>query len=256
MSAGHSVDAVLREPGDNWEHGEHAVELEQMLRLVEAIKELPDPVLPPGALARIERRAQITAGNRGRTVTEPGAASGPHPPGLRLLRPPERGYRKAVNSGSSLFGRDGALLRGLLRTGWAVGAVAALAVVTLTILGALMLHNQATTRPQQLESYTGTITSIEPGKWVLDDEAEVLVDALTEVHGEPSVGARMTCLAEQLPEQLPGQERYRALEVWILSAPGSPAEPGPSLPALPPGGPDGSYPAVRQSAGVSGVMAP
>jgi len=57
---------------------------------------------------------------------------------------------------------------------------------------------------------------MEPGIWYVGDE-QILVDTSTEIHGTPAVGARMTCIGEDLPG-----ERMKALEVWILPAPGAP----------------------------------
>jgi hypothetical protein len=243
VSSGRSVDAVLRELSKQHKHSEHGTEIEPMLRSVASIKEMPTPALPPGSMARIERRAQLAAANRRRAATGLNETRGAHAPILKLVRSPREKRVERASLTGSLFERVRAILARPATAPWKIASAGAvLATVVLAVLvmtGVLIPQNQPVTRPQQLESYGGTIRSIEPGRWILADEAEVYVDELTEIHGVPALGAQMTCLAEQLPEELPGQERYRALEVWVLSAPNSPADPKSQ--------PDGSSPSPRAS---------
>lgn len=100
--------------------------------------------------------------------------------------------------------------------GMAAGAVA----VMLVIVGVAALQDGTPPKAaQQLETYRGVIAKMEPGRWELVDNTEMIIDNLTEIHGQPAVGAKMVCIAERLA----GYERYRALEVWVLTEPVTPS---------------------------------
>ncbi|HST06025.1 MAG TPA: hypothetical protein VLQ48_15005 [Chloroflexia bacterium] len=206
--AGSSVESVLAQQQERQD------ELAEMICVVEALKEMPSPRLAPEALARIEKRTQLAAQSR-----LPGSAHAARSRRLTLLRPGSDTGSGGTNEGHATL--TPIYLKTIFRTkAMAVVAVAALmvfAIATLT-MGGLAFQHGTPGGAQQLESYSGIITKIDAGKWLLDDDTEMVIDNLTEIHGQPEVGAKMTCIAEPLE----GNERYRALEVWILSTPNAP----------------------------------
>lgn len=195
--SGRSVESMITE------HPEYNTRVEQMLRVVEAIKDLPTPALSNDAMARLQARTQSAAKQRRDAM----ATSEPQPPHLTIVRPTPAETPNIVPLPRTRSAK--------LTSQRALALVAALVLVSLSIIGLLALQNNYTNKPSHLENYTGVIAAIEPTRWILEDNAEMVIDNLTEVHGQPAVGAKMTCLAEKLP----GNERYHALEVWILSAP-------------------------------------
>jgi hypothetical protein len=220
VSAGRSIGAVLEEyPG-------YAAELEPMLRLVEVIKEVPPPVLSSDAMARIEKRAQVAA--KAQLAATHAGLKLANLPGAQPR--PFSIVRSASDTAATPLRHQGRIRLALGRIPRITGAgtrlvfasVALLAVLVLATVGFLALQPGTPGKStQQIESYSGIITSIEPGKWMVDDDTEVFIDNLTEIHGQPAVGANMTCIAERLE----GHERYRALEVWVLDDSEPPAQP-------------------------------
>ena len=192
---------------------QHQDDVAPMIGVVKALKDMPPPRLSPEALTRIEQRTQLAAQSR-----LAGAAQSRH---LTLLRPGLDTGRRGMNEGyapSTLPTRKG-IFRAKPMAAVAAVVIVIFATAALTA-GMLAWQHGAPGAAQQLESYSGIITKIEAGRWILDDGTEMMVDDLTETHGRPEVGARMICIAERLE----GDERYRALEVWILSAPEAPTE--------------------------------
>jgi hypothetical protein len=200
LLAGKSVDDVLARYPDS------APELEPMLRLTQSVRGLSAPPLSPHALAKIEQRAQEAAKAR-------------HPALMPL--PPGSG-QPHVEPGA---GRTRGWLQQLLAALRANPSIAALIVLAAGVLVvACLVTLGAGISPRHLpaiESYGGVITSIEPAEWLVDDDTQIFIDSVTEIHGVPAVGAQMTCIAERLP----GDERFRALEIWIVAGPGTPTLP-------------------------------
>ncbi|HMA33711.1 MAG TPA: hypothetical protein VKY74_04455 [Chloroflexia bacterium] len=191
VQAGRSVEAVVAE------YPEYAAELEPLLRLALAVRNVPDPALRPAALARIQQRtrAAVLARHGSRPVL-PG-----RPPGARsvagLPAPPHRGWW--------------APRRPAVRPGFGLLLLCALAAAGL-LLVALSLRPSAT--PAQLLTYSGRIHAMTNTQWVVDDET-VIIDATTEIHGQPVVGAEVLCLGQQAAPGAP----LRARTVWVRAAP-------------------------------------
>src|SRR5438552_3970906 len=186
VRAGRSIESVLAE------HPEYADELEPMLRLTAAIRDVPGPSLSPEALARIQQRTEKALEERG-PVT--------------ITLPRRVGQRR---SGSATSLRNGR--RSLVPT--LRGNLAVLALLLVVEIGAVLAGIAVTHRgspPRPIESYTGIITKMSATEWLVDAETTMIIDDTTEIHGQPVVGARMTCIAERIG---PG-ERYHALEIWI-----------------------------------------
>ncbi len=198
LRAGQSLDAVLAA------HPAAAAELEPLLRLGLALQETPRPPLTPAAQARILDRARAAGAHR-----RPQAGLPARPGRLRL--PGGRRWRALPQLG--------AIATLLL-------VLAAVAVVTLRG-GAVGPLSPATATPA-LVTYVGTVEAVGQRIWSINDHG-VLVDAATEVHGSPVVGATVRCQGE--PTTGPGYV-FRATAIWVL--PGTPA---PSPPA-----PDYNYP--------------
>ena len=105
-----------------------------------------------------------------------------------------------------------------------LAAVALLLIVTgAAIVIALLINRPAVPLGTPVESYTGVIKEMAATQWLVDD-TQVVVDSRTEIHGQPVVGAQITCLAVALQ---PG-DRVRALEVWVNTQPGTPTAPVPA----------------------------
>lgn len=205
--AGSSVESVLAQQQERQD------EVAAMLSVVQALKEMPPPRLSPEALTRIEERAQLAARSR-----LAGAAQSRH---LTLLRPGSHRGRSGVNEGYAYATPAGP--KGIFKTKAVAAVVAAalfvFAIAALTV-GVLAFQHGEPGGAQQLESYSGVITKIDSERWIMADDTEVVIDNMTEIHGQPEIGAKMTCIAERLE----GNERYRALEVWVLSAPEAPTK--------------------------------
>ena len=198
VMAGQSIESVLEQ------FPQHADELEALLRLNLAIRAVPPPALSSEALARIKE--QLHAATQDRPTTADGTTSrAPEISRPRIL-PPQPQRRSWLDTLLQ------APRRNLI---FALPVMAAL--VALLLVVTMPLLRQSDTRTP-LEHYSGTITRIDGNEWLIGDDTEVVIDAATEIHGQPAVGAQMSCLAERLP----GPERYRALEIWIHEGPGTP----------------------------------
>jgi hypothetical protein len=207
---GESIEAVLsRYPA-------HAPELEPLLELNVQVRSLPLPGLSPRALQRITEGA-LNAAEEQRDASR-----------VVPLRPM---VLSTVNrAGTRGWGSRVAEFRNSLRS-MRMGVMVAGVVLLLCAVGVLTLQeaSEKGTTTNALEYYSGVITGINGDEWAIDNNTHVLVDNVTEIHGNPVVGATMSCIAERLP----GVERYRALEVWIHPAPGMP-----NVPPLRPSGVD------------------
>jgi hypothetical protein len=67
--------------------------------------------------------------------------------------------------------------------------------------------------PSPLVSYGGTIHAMSASSWIVDDE-EVQMDAQTEIHGHPVVGAAVVCIGELRPPHY----QLHAVAVWVQVA--------------------------------------
>lgn len=196
VSSGRSVESVLALFPEN------AAEFEPLLRLTLTVRDAPRPVLSPHALNRIRDRAQAAVEERDTP---------------KIFALPQVTERVEVEAQQvrrrswleTLFSSRRALAVAL--------PIVALLVVGGILLSLLVLKPDGVTRGP-LEQYSGIITRIEGNEWLIGDDTEVVIDATTEIHGQPAVGAEMSCIAVRLP----GRERFRALEVWIKSGPGTP----------------------------------
>lgn len=200
IADGLSVESIISE------HPEYSTQTRELLQVVAALKEIPSPVISPEAMSLIEKRAQLAAKHRQAAFEQARAP-------LSIVRPDPTRQPVAASTHKAIPAPVSR--RNITRV---VAMIAVIVLTTLAIVGALSLEKGFFGNSRQLESYTGVIMSIEPGSWLVDDDAEMIVDHLTEIHGTPSVGAQMTCIAERLP----GHEKYRALEIWILSDPSTP----------------------------------
>ncbi|HKP53046.1 MAG TPA: hypothetical protein VJ183_10370 [Chloroflexia bacterium] len=204
VMSGRTIEAVLEQ------FPQHAEELEALLRLNLAIRAVPSPALSSEALERIREQLHATTQEQPATVdTRTSPAQEVNRPQLlpehrswldKLLQAPRRKLMVVVPM------------------------MAVLAVLVLVVTMALL--RQSDTR-SPLEHYSGVITRIEGNEWLIGDDTEVVIDSSTEIHGQPAVGAQMSCIAERLP----GLERYRALEIWIHEGPGTPIVAPESLPS-------------------------
>jgi hypothetical protein len=191
--SGRTIESVLAA------HSDHAAELEGMLRLTISMRTVPAPTLSPQALAHIGERAQTAAQNR-RPANLAGSTQ-------------EKGEKRRPTRWLSWLPQ----LSPALRLGAALALL--LAVAAGVILAALTFSQGESSNT--VVSYSGTITRMEAAEWLIGDDTEVVIDAATVIHGHPEIGAYMTCNAVRLP----GHERFRALEVWVTTAPSEPTEP-------------------------------
>jgi len=195
VNSGRSIEWVLAQ------YPEFANEFESLLRIEQAVRDVPRPMLSAYALDRITERGQAAVEERDAPemviLPEPKVATPP------VAEAPRRSWFAGLFSSR----RSLALALSVLTL-----------LVGMAVIVALVLPRGDGLTVTPLEQYSGIITKIEGNEWLIGDDTEVVIDAATEIHGEPAVGAEMSCIAERLP----GPERYRALEVWIRSGPGTP----------------------------------
>jgi hypothetical protein len=210
--AGRGLESVLAD------YPERDVELEQMLRLALSIRKERHPTLSTAALERVRSTALEAASSRagsGVHAEAPGIRSVP----LTIVHGNDAGRQTAPEHATQ--GERGTAqtwLANLLSQPWGLVAGVAIAAIVVVVAGfAWQLLDQRQLRGHPLESYSGTIVAMSPTKWMVGDTEE-LIDATTEIHGEPALGAQITCIAEPAP---PG-DRMRALEVWVQPKPDSP----------------------------------
>jgi len=198
VMSGHSIESVLEQ------FPQHADELEALLRLNLAIRAVPPPALSSEALARIREQLHA-ATHEPRTIDD--ATASPAQDASRLRVVPSQPQRRSW--------LDTLLPAPRRKLVFVLPVLAALVALVLVVATPL-LRQDGTRTP--LEHYSGTITRIDGNEWLIGDDTEVVIDKSTEIHGQPAVGAQMSCIAERLP----GPERYRALEIWIHEGPGTP----------------------------------
>jgi hypothetical protein len=200
VSAGRSIESVLAD------YPEHARELEPMLKLMKSVQAVPRPTLSPEALTRIQRRTQ--------QIVQSMPSSAAKGPQSRVQSQISRPWTLDLRPWA--LGLSSKLVAGALLV-IVVGGIALVA----------LLASQQGTKAPPLVSYSGVITQIEAGEWQVGDE-EVVIDSQTQIHGQPAVGLKMTCIAEALP----GHDRMHALEVWVGMEPDKPI----TVPTLAPPG--------------------
>lgn len=189
LLSGRSVEAVLAD------HPDHAAELEPMLRLTLAIRGLPTPTLSPGAISKINRRAQIATQERHASIAAQRTVA--------ASWSPQRDSRPTPIL--SIFRARANVLVPLM-------------LVTATIIALVTVTILRTTAPQpQLESYSGIITKIMANEWTVGD-THIIIDPTTRIHGQPLVGAKMTCVMQASSPK----EHIHAIEVWIGIEPSPP----------------------------------
>jgi hypothetical protein len=209
---GESIESALSN------YPEYAPELEPLLRLGSKISSLAAPTLSPQALDRITRHAL-------------GALEQDKPVALVVpIRPeiePERRHSLIAGWASHLMRRMAPLAAA--RVGMGMLAIGFVVVLSALVALAVDEASEKGTSSVALEYYSGVITHMDGNEWVIDNGTQILIDPVTEIHGTPAVGVRMSCIAEQLP----GVERYHALEVWI--------HPATDIPNVPPIKPSGAH---------------
>jgi hypothetical protein len=198
VMSGHSIESVLEQ------FPQHAAELEALLRLKLAIRAVPPPALSSEALARIKE--QLHAATQEPHTIDDATTSPAQDAGRLRVLPPQPQRRSWL---------DTLLQAPRRKLVFALPVLVALVALLLVVTTPLLRQDDTRT---PLEHYSGTITRIDGNEWLIGDDTEVVIDATTEIHGQPAVGAQMSCIAERLP----GPERYRALEIWIHEGPGTP----------------------------------
>jgi hypothetical protein len=164
---------------------EFAAELEPLLRLSLSLRNAPRPALSPAALGRIHTRAQAAAA-------------------ARADRPWQRLWWPGLRAGLAVLGLFLLMITAMLASR----------------AGILPGGPSATPTPVLL-TYTGTIDSLSPTIWQIGN-IQVIIDAATEIHGQPTVGSVVRCVGERMP--LPGY-RFRAYRVWVLAGTPTPLTP-------------------------------
>ena len=167
---------------------EGAADLEPLLRLAQGVRAVPAPHLSEAGLARAQQYARRAAQARQIRTIRP-VPSG-RPWAGRDLRPPWQGAGRPT-----------------LQVRLVVLLALGLIPVALLLLALLMRPAEG---PTQLLTYSGRINAMSATEWLVDDE-QVLVDAHTEIHGRPAIGAEVVCIGKLVP---PGS-RLQALTVWV-----------------------------------------
>lgn len=211
VQAGRSIESVL---GD---YPDYAAELEPMLRLTQRVRTVSrsSPTLSPDALSTIQHRVRTAVESR-EEGRYPVAISPTRPDEPRdRLQAPARDRRAAPTRG-----RWFAPFFSTVQV--SAPLLALLVVVTGVMLILVAMKLQAGTGAQRsVVAYSGTIVKIEGTLWQVD-EAQVIIDDATEIHGQPVVGATMRCIAEPL-----GTDKMKALEIWVRPT----VTPGPGEPS-------------------------
>ncbi len=194
VQAGHSIESAVSA------YPEYSSEIEPMLRLTAAVRDVPQPALSAGALAQIRERTQEAAHERnGVAALVPNSII--YKPYIAYA-PPRRSLRSWLGS----FFPTVPTLRG------SAGVLVMLVMLVGTMAIIETLSRQADLH-QPLETYSGTITSMTATAWWIGDE-KILIDNTTKIYGQPKVGAEMVCVGRPL-----SGDRMKALEVWIRLAP-------------------------------------
>jgi hypothetical protein len=204
--AGRNIELVVADYPD------HAPELEQMLRLVLAVKDLPAPSLSASALARIQSISWAAAQQR---LADSGA-----------VQADGNGVRSAIGTTTDTHSvRTAQHIRTFSLASFlpSLRGRAAVLLFLLTVLviavGSIAILRQAETQPQlvSLVSYRGIITRITATAWMVG-QTEILIDPTTKIHGQPTVGAVMVCVGQDVP----AKDQMRAVEIWVGMEPTPP----------------------------------